>query len=94
MNVETKYDPSLAYSRADVERMETNDQESRTVVIGRPMEPENGDIKRSKLESSLQIPDSLEITGNVRIDSVIKKAVKKRKRLQHKLGFIPQNFIL
>jgi hypothetical protein len=99
MDVEaTKYDPNVPVAiesrTKEGEIMEIEEEEgqqqkdgTKIVVLGKEAKNKKGDKKVKFEQSELQLPDSMEIEGNVRLSSAIKKAVKKRKRLQHKLGF-------
>lgn len=108
MALDTPYDPIASAGGEDEEeeKMETDQKDGgagRTVVVGsgKPSaKSKKGDQKQTSegmaggSAPALLLPESLSLAdGNVQLNTAIRKAVKKRKRLSHKLGWFDFKYI-
>lgn len=97
MIVETVYDSTIELNNKQNEgekMMEHDGTTSKIVVLGK--KPKKvGDLE--PLNTNSFFPNSLEIDGNVQIETAIKKAVKKHKKLKRKMGklfFVKEKFLI
>lgn len=88
MAVETIYDNSIGLNkRKNNEEVMEHDGTSKTIVLGK--KPEKiSPVNLDSINSNSLFPKSFEIDGNVQIGTAIKKAVKKHKKQQRKIGKI------